>query len=234
MVRAISTVVSRPVSSLQPRPSAARGVATLALGYGLGSIPSADLARRWSGAGTDLRHVGSGNPGALNAGKNLGSRWGAFVFAVDVGKGIAASVIGRHLAGPSGANFAASAAVIGHCHPPGREGGKGVATSIGQVVATFPSYLPLDAAVAIGTAALPKWTQRTWAGTAAASVVWVGASVVAWRRGWSTGVDRPAPLALPVAAAISSAVIARRFVANPLVDGSPILKDSDETSGPAT
>ncbi|MGI9606855.1 MAG: glycerol-3-phosphate acyltransferase [Acidimicrobiales bacterium] len=191
-----------------------------ALGYALGAIPVADaVARHARSDQSDLREIGSRNPGAANVSRQIGKRWGSAVFAGDVVKGALAAHIGRRVGGAVGANVAATAAVVGHCHPPGREGGKGVATSIGQVVGTFPGYLPLDIAVGAATAALPKWTQRSWAATSVASAVWVTAATVAWRKGWSTGPDARAPAALPLAAALSSAVIARRFAATPLAEG---------------
>jgi len=201
------------------------GLVGVAAGYALGSIPSADIANRFSRAAddSDLRTVGSHNPGALNAARSLGKGWGAAVFVTDVAKGVAAAAVARRISGSNAANLACTAAVVAHCHPAsGRTGGKGVATSIGQVLGTFPRYLPLDAAVAAGAAALPRWTQRTWAGTAVASMVWVASATAAWSRGWSTGIDERAPIGLPVAAAISSAVIARRFLQTPLVDGQPV------------
>lgn len=201
------------------------GLIGVGVGYALGNIPSADLANRFSRAAddSDLRTVGSHNPGALNVARSLGKGWGVAVFATDVAKGVAAAAIARRIGGSNAANFACTAAVVAHCHPAsGRTGGKGVATSIGQVLGTFPRYLPLDAVVAAGTAALPQWTQRTWAGTAIASTVWVASATLAWSRGWSTGIDERAPIGLPIAAAISSAVIAQRFLQTPLVDGEPI------------
>ncbi|MFT7474111.1 MAG: glycerol-3-phosphate acyltransferase PlsY [Verrucomicrobiales bacterium] len=203
-----------------------RAVAAVTAGYLLGNVPSADLAARFSGGpdsdNQDLRCVGSANPGALNVGQTLGKKWGAAVFAADVLKGTGAAAIGRACAGPAGANFAATAAVAGHCFPMGtRTGGKGVSTSIGQVLGTFPYYLPLDIAVGAATAALPLWTQRTWAATGTASAVWISSAALAYRRGWPTGIDRRAPLSLPLAAALSSAIIARRFRDTPLVDGKP-------------
>lgn len=195
-----------------------------AAGYVLGNLSFADLAARMAKNGdTDLRKSGSQNPGALNAGKELGARWGAAVLSADVGKAWAASTIGRRLAGPVGANVAACAAVVGHCYPAGtRSGGKGVSASIGQVLGTFPRYLPVDMAVAMATAAIPKSSQRTWVATAVASTVWVSSAAVAWRRGWPTGVDAVAPGALPLAAIVSSAVIGKRFLDEPLLDGKPI------------
>ncbi len=203
---------------------AGRTVSGVAIGYLLGMLPIADLAARLVDRDTDLREVGSTNPGAMNVATSLNKAVGVGVFAADVGKGALAGHIGRLLAGPVGANLASAAAVTGHCYPvlpKGRTGGKGVSTSIGQVIATFPRYLPADIAVGIATAALPKWTQRTWAATATASATWVTASTLAYIRGWRTGTDAVAPLALPIASALSSAVIAKRFLDTPLIDGKP-------------
>ncbi len=203
-----------------------RSAISVGVGYVLGTIASADyavrLATRSDETSVDIRNVGSTNPGAMNTAKSIGTGWGTGVFAADVLKGTVAAHIGRRIAGPTGANLASTAAVAGHCYPPGRSGGKGVSTSVGQVLGTFPYYLPLDVAVAVGTAAIPRWTQRTWVGTATASVVWVASSLLAHRRGWATGTDAPAPAALPIGAALSSAIIAKRFVDKPLEDGKPI------------
>jgi len=223
----VCTPVGPKGESMRSRPKGPQQFLwALAAGYALGNVPSADLAASLAGPPSNgdgtLRDIGSGNPGALNVGKELGKGWGAGVLVADIAKGWAAAVVGRKLGGPTCANIASAAAVVGHCYPAtGKTGGKGVSTSIGQVLGTFPYYLPLDAAVALGTAALPRWTQRTWAGTAVASGVWVASSTLAWRRGWSTGTDHPAPGALPLAALFSSAVIARRFLDSPLVDGRP-------------
>src|SRR4051812_25152847 len=54
-------------------------------GYLAGTIPSADIASRLAtGGSTDLRASGSGNPGAANAIKVLGARWGYGVMAADI------------------------------------------------------------------------------------------------------------------------------------------------------
>lgn len=181
------------------------------VGYVFGNLPSAGIAARVAGGGHDLTAEGTGNPGAMNASHVLGSRWGAAVSAADIAKAATAAVVGRRIAGSDGANVAATAAVIGHCHPIGRRGGKGVATSIGQVIGTVPAYLPLDAAVAYGTTKLPWFRSRTRAGTHAGSVVWVAATTLWWRRRWpNPGGGEPTWL-LPAGAAVSSLVIARRF-----------------------
>ncbi len=180
-------------------------------GYLLGTLPSADVASRLARSGRDVRSLGSGNPGAANAAAVLGPAWGSFVLAADVGKGGLAASLGRSIAGSAGAHLGGCAAVIGHCFPVWggfRAGGKGVATSAGQCLATFPAYFPIDLAVAYGTA---RWRRRASTATAIASGTWVVSAVVWWRarlpNAWG---PTPGP-DLVLAAAASSAVINLRF-----------------------
>lgn len=191
-----------------------RIVAAMAAGYLVGTLPSADLATRLATGGTtDLRLTGSGNPGAANAMAELGPAWGYGVLAADVAKGAAAGRIGQRLAGGDGAHAGGSAAVIGHCFPVWKRfrGGKGVAASAGQCLATFPAYTPIDLAVAGITAMSPRWKQRAFGATAIASAAWVGAATLWWRRGWPNAWGPVPTSALPLAAATSSAVILYRF-----------------------
>lgn len=190
-----------------------RLLAPAVLGYLAGALPTADTATRLAGARTtDLRLAGSGNPGAVNAMAVLGRRWGMAVLAADIAKGVAASVVGRRLAGDVGAHVGGTAAVIGHCFPvwSGFRGGKGVAPSCGQCLATFPVYFPIDLVVAwaVGT-----WRQQALPATAVASSVWVVAGTLWWRRGWPNAWGPRPTVALPVAATVSSAVILSRFAA---------------------
>ena len=183
-------------------------------GYLAGTLPSADVAVRLAGGGTDLRSAGSGNPGAANAIAVLGPRWGYGVMAADIVKGAVGAAAGRRLAGGTGAHVAGVAAVVGHCLPvwSGGKGGKGVATSVGQCLATFPAWSLLDLAVAGAVAASPRWKQRALAATATSSAVWVGAATLWWRRDLPNLWGPRPTVALPVAAAASSAVIMWRFV----------------------
>lgn len=192
-----------------------RAAGASAIGYLMGTFPTADLVAKWvSGGRVDLRATGSGNPGAANALKVLGSKAGYTVMAVDIAKGAAASAIGGVVAGPTGAHAAGSASVVGHCLPlwNGFKGGKGVGASVGQCLATFPAYFPFDLGVAALTAAVPRCRQRAFAATMVSSLCWVVGGVVWWRKGWRN-LWGPAPgPGLPVAAAISSSMIAYKFL----------------------
>ncbi len=190
-----------------------RVLSAAAAGYLLGTFPTADLVARRHGS-VDLRTSGTGNPGTANAMNVLGKRAGAQVLVGDVAKGAAACAVGALAAGPIGAHVAGTASVVGHCYPVwnGFRGGKGVATSVGQCLATFPAYFPIDAAVAVVTAANPRWSRRAYAATVASSVCWVVGGFVWWARGMRNLWGPKPSLAMPVASAVSSAVIIRRFI----------------------
>lgn len=182
-------------------------------GYLLGTTPSSDVACRLATGGiVDLRSSGSGNPGGVNAKRILGRRIGYAVMAADVAKGIAACRWGARSAGDAGAHVAGVAAVAGHCYPlwSGFRGGKGVATSFGQCVATFPAYAPIDVALAMSIARAPGLRRPALVSVAASSAAWLFASVLWWRRRlpnlWG---PRPTP-ALPLANAATVLVIASR------------------------
>ena len=109
----------------------------LLIGYAVGSIPFGLLLAKAAGKG-DIRKIGSGNIGATNV-LRTGSKWlAALVLLLDLGKGLAAVLLVRHLFGTADSMiapvcFAALGAVLGHCFPVwlGFKGGKGVATNAG-------------------------------------------------------------------------------------------------------
>jgi len=201
---------------LSMRPVSGRTLSLLsaaAAGYLVGTAPAAAIvARLKTGGSLDLRSAGTGNPGGLNALRLLGRRAGAAVVVADVGKGIAACVVGRRLAGDDGAHLSGVAAVAGHCYPlwTGFRGGKGVATSFGQCLYTFPAFAPVDAAVAVAVARVPGLRRPAFAAVAASSTAWLLASVLWWRRG-GPNLWGPRPTAaLPLANAATVAIIASR------------------------
>lgn len=208
---------SRTLASMALATTAFRLAAAAGVGYVIGTFPTADIVTRQSTGGeVDLRSSGSGNPGTANALDVLGARAGGAVLVGDIGKGALACGVGAVVAGPAGAHFAGTASVAGHCYPVwnGFRGGKGVATSVGQCLATFPAYFPIDVTVAVGTVVLPGWKRRAFASTAVSSACWVIGGLVWWRRGWRNAWG-PRPTALlPVAALLTSTMIAQRFVAS--------------------
>lgn len=134
------------------------GVVLLAsvVGYLVGALSPATIfaARR----GVDLRAVGSGNPGASNAGRALGRRTGILVAVLDVAKGaVPAAAFGAtdHRAGLA----AGLAAVVGHVTSPflrGR-GGRGVATAGGAVLGSHPLWAPVVVLVWVLVLATSRW-----------------------------------------------------------------------------
>jgi glycerol-3-phosphate acyltransferase PlsY len=190
-----------------------RAATAASLGYLVGTFPTADLVSRRAAGGVDLRTQGSGNPGAANAINVLGKRAGYTIMAVDIAKGAIASGVGALVAGPGGAHVGATASVVGHCVPvwSGGKGGKGVAPSVGQCLATFPAYFPIDLGIAAATAASPRWKQRAFTATIVSSICWVLGGVLWWRRRWPN-LWGPRPSAgLPAASLASSAMIAYKF-----------------------
>jgi glycerol-3-phosphate acyltransferase PlsY len=167
-----------------------------------------------TGGGTDLRTEGSGNPGAVNAMKVLGGGWGTAVLAADIAKGALACAVGRAVAGGTGSHLGGTAAVVGHCFPVAKrfKGGKGVAASVGQCLATFPAYFPVDLAVAALSSA-GAWRRRAAAATVLSSGAWIGGAILWWRRGWPNLWGPRPTAALPLAAGASSAVVLYRFAA---------------------
>ena len=115
--------------------------------YLIGSIPTALLvSKRFFGI--DIRDYGSGNMGATNTFRVLGSRYGTMVMVIDILKGMAAVMLYNLL--PFYLNHDLErtnlmlglglAAVAGHIFPlfAGFRGGKGVATLLGMVLAIQP------------------------------------------------------------------------------------------------
>src|SRR5438034_4547610 len=65
-------------------------VLLIVIAYLIGSIPTAVWVSKLF-FGIDIREYGSGNAGATNTFRVLGSRWGTFVMVVDVLIGVAAT-----------------------------------------------------------------------------------------------------------------------------------------------
>ena len=120
----------------------------LALGYLFGSVPFGLLLARLGGKG-DIRDIGSGNIGATNVLRTGSKALAALTLALDCLKATAAILLARALWGDAADYPAAAGAMLGHLYPVwlGFKGGKGVATLLGVLIATFPLGAAIYAAV---------------------------------------------------------------------------------------
>ncbi|WP_207513560.1 glycerol-3-phosphate 1-O-acyltransferase PlsY [Longitalea luteola] len=121
----------------------------IVIAYLIGSIPTAVWVSK-AFFGIDIREYGSGNAGATNTFRVLGSRWGTFVMIIDMLKGVAATslyiLLPYYMSGGNEwdrTNFMVGlglAAVLGHIFPIWADfrGGKGVATLFGMILAIQP------------------------------------------------------------------------------------------------
>ena len=117
------------------------------VGYLLGSISFAVIVAR--SRGVDIFKAGSGNPGATNVKRVLGSKWGNTVFALDALKGAVAAGWPRLFLGGEGdvglqlGIIGLIAAIMGHSFSVFLrfKGGKGVATTMGGLLAIMPLVL---------------------------------------------------------------------------------------------
>lgn len=142
---------------------------SLAIGYGFGSLLTAELVTRVR-TGHSARSIGTGNPGMANIMKQLGKPAGFAVLAGDTLKtlaacGVCGAVLGPHI-GREAVLWAGFGAVLGHDFPAWRgfRGGKGVTVTcvwlmvalpgwgllsclVGGAVTLITGYLPLGAVV---------------------------------------------------------------------------------------
>jgi glycerol-3-phosphate acyltransferase PlsY len=118
--------------------------------------------------GIDIREHGSGNLGATNVARVLGAKFGIAVLILDAFKGFAApfflptlfSMMGEPPAGfiPWMPAALAMAAICGHNWPVylGFKGGKGVAASLGALLAISPFVVLIGLAAFLATALVSR------------------------------------------------------------------------------
>ncbi|MGF1633065.1 MAG: glycerol-3-phosphate 1-O-acyltransferase PlsY [Phycisphaerae bacterium] len=169
----------------------------LPVAYLLGSVPFGLLIAR--ARGVNIRKVGSGNIGATNVGRSLGTRWFFVVLLLDLLKSalplwIASAVVFNVPAPDRGPGLHALwlavgiAALLGHVFSLflGFKGGKGVATSAGITLGLVPYWVvPGMAALAV-FAGVFKLTRYVSVGSMLAAgsfpLVFVGLGLL---RGWA-------------------------------------------------
>lgn len=110
-----------------------QGILALLIAFALGSFPTAFVAGKLLSRG-DIRDVGSGNPGTLNAVRQYGKLVGLVVLLVDAGKGILAVIIAQAMSvTDTWVYLTALLVTLGHNFSPALRfrGGKGAATVLG-------------------------------------------------------------------------------------------------------
>jgi len=124
-------------------------VIAIVIGYLLGSIPFAYVAGRLK-KGIDIRQVGTGNMGAANVMRQVGTAIGYTVFIADITKGLLTVFIAQWLdLSLVWVLIAGFVAVAGHNWPVflGFRGGRGGATAIGVFLAIVPLEFALSFAI---------------------------------------------------------------------------------------
>lgn len=154
------------------------GVAAMvAVAFFWGGINPATLIGRL--LGRDVTRAGSGNPGATNAGRVLGRKWGILVGVLDVLKGFLPAFLAAQFYGVLVGYLLGIAAVLGHVFSPylrGR-GGKGVATALGAILGVHPWYAVVLLLVFVVVFALSRWVAL--GSLVAAGVMLVGGAFAA-------------------------------------------------------
>ena len=138
----------------------------IVLAYLIGSIPTSVWVSKHF-FNIDIREYGSGNAGATNTYRVLGSKWGTFVMIVDMLKAIVAVKLAFFL--PDSFEHElylinlqiglGLAAVIGHIFPiwANFRGGKGVASLFGMVLGIQPNVALCCVGIFIMVLYLTRW-----------------------------------------------------------------------------
>jgi glycerol-3-phosphate acyltransferase PlsY len=139
---------------------------TVAIAYACGALPWGLWIGRLA-RGVDIRTVGSGNLGATNVYRTLGPRLGVLTLLLDVAKGALPVWLLPQLAlaaafpgGPEWCRVVAGlAAVAGHVWTflAGFKGGKGVATTVGVLLALSPLAFGVFVAVFVLAVAVTRY-----------------------------------------------------------------------------
>ncbi|MFS0751704.1 glycerol-3-phosphate 1-O-acyltransferase PlsY [Oceanobacillus sp. 1P07AA] len=128
------------------------------IAYLLGSIPSALIVGK-VGYNIDVREHGSGNLGATNTFRILGTKAGAIVTLADILKGTLATVLPQLFDANVYVLAIGLLAVVGHMYPifAKFKGGKAVATSGGMILGMYPLLFVIMVATFLLTLYISKY-----------------------------------------------------------------------------
>jgi len=179
--------------------------AIVLVAYLLGSIPWGLLVAK--SQGIDIRKHGSGNIGATNVWRVMGKKWGLITFAADMGKGLAAVLIAKwiaghwsytvslphdrqevqHLAHDFAGIAAALGCILGHSFPIWLrfKGGKGVATSLGVIFGMMPVAAVIDMVLWGSVFGISGYVSlASMIAAVALPVIVVALLAIGWVHGW--------------------------------------------------
>jgi glycerol-3-phosphate acyltransferase PlsY len=182
--------------------SAADLIIALVFGYLCGTIPFGLLFSRWAGLG-DIRTIGSGNIGATNVLRTGNKRAALLTLLGDALKGAVAVLLVEAAAPRFGIGevtvaLSALAVFVGHLFPVFHrfEGGKGVATAAGVLMALHPlvgggvlltwliiAFFFRDSSLAALVSAVfaPFWHSQLYGFDAASAAIAAMSALLVWR-----------------------------------------------------
>jgi acyl phosphate:glycerol-3-phosphate acyltransferase len=135
-------------------------ILSTALAYLLGGLPFGYWFVRLT-SGRDIRTMGSGNIGATNVQRSMGTRAGIVVLMLDILKGFLAVWLAALLTqgDTTALALAVVAVMLGHCYPVflGFKGGKAVACFVGAFLYLAPLALLITTLVFVAVVALSKY-----------------------------------------------------------------------------
>ncbi len=144
----LSTIVGVPLSLL-----------SILVAYLIGGLPFGYWVVRLR-SGQDIRNVGSGNTGATNVQRTLGTKAGLVVLALDILKGAVAVFLADRLfaCDSTAVALTAFAVLLGHCFPIFLKfkGGKAVACFIGVFLYLAPLAFLIITVLFVATVAISR------------------------------------------------------------------------------
>jgi glycerol-3-phosphate acyltransferase PlsY len=152
------------------------------ISYLLGSIPTAYIIAKLRNV--NIFTVGSGNMGATNVGRALGTKWGVLVLLCDMTKGIVAIYVSQHIMPESKAaatTISAISVIAGHnwslfatLLTGTLRGGKGAATALGTLIMVAPvQVILIPVLVGLGIVAITRYVSLGVLTTFLMAYVWM-------------------------------------------------------------